>query len=607
MYSPRSPLPHRKRAFSEQFCEATDADGGILGMRAMSRNSETNLLRNNRERSFDAFSRWDNTNNLLVNVVKALTTFDEEEPEEGGIHLFSDSQIKLDEVSSVSQSATDNASVIEAPRKMRGRAASEHGWNRLVRSTRKQDAESRDWTWSGNNPQIHEFMRIRAKQKEREKNLSEMNVEAVNQNGLDAEKAGTEVNRRPSFLQRVNKLFKRRSTLPQDNNVSEMPMPEPRSMKPKSPIQYQRPSLASPLDKPSPLERRKSNFSRPQLKKQASSFSILSSVSDQDQDVLEGTTIADLIRAIEVVHMRQNGIDPRLTANRPLPGETPPPMLRKAALAFAAASHRNGRMPSQLPNPKSNVTSPTRISPLPTFDTSVQGSRRSSVTWDRLRNLRQRSITEPSKPDSPITPKDDPFASSKSNSFGQKTDPALAKNRFLQEKRGNFVRRYSAFPTSGHVNDATATRWKNLAQQMKKNVSDVDRRLSAVQVNAPHKPFGGDEYPLISQLIMNRAREELTPKAGRRFSSASSQLAQVNRSVLGTPSSIRRTSMLPISPLAGIPSVSSLATGVDQGKASGEPILMDSAEETKKTTKWRIMKRLVSKTNDKDSDSGPNS
>lgn len=604
IYSPHSPLPHRKRAFSEHYCEATDADGGILGMRAMSQHSESDLRPI--DEPFDVPGQLDKTGNLLVDVVKALATFDEETQSEGGVHLFSDSQIKLDETSSLSNAATDNNSMVDGPRKLRVRAASEHGWNRVLSNVQKQDeTDSRDWTWSGNHPQIHEFMKIRAKQKEREKNLNGGNAAAIMRNGLDTEMGQPDQGRRPSILQRINNLFRRRSTLPHEqHDVRKVPPPEPLAMKPKSPIMSHRPSLVTFSEKPSPLDRRKSfaRNPRPPLLKQASTFSILSSVSDQDQEMLEGTTIADLIRAIEVLRMRESGMDPSQATQRlPASGDTLPPMLRKAALAFAAAPHRKPIAS------KSSVTSPARVSPLPTVDTSDESSRRSSVTLDRLRYLRQRSITEPSKPDSPVAIRGDAFAVPKGNPFGvQKPDPLhTAKNKFLQDKRAQFTRRFSAFPASGHVNDATTTRWR----QIKKNLSDVEGRLGAVPTNtAPRKSFGGDAYPLISQLIMSRTRDELTPNAARRFSSASSQFVPPNRSVHATPITLRRTSLLPVSPLAGIPSVSLMADDGNRGDIDSVTDPITSEEETKRISRWRLMKRLAAnKSDNKNSEPGTNS
>lgn len=584
MYSASSPFVHRKRAFSEHYCDVSDADGGILGIRAMSRHhSETNLMHINREKTFEGSNLMDNTGDLLVNVVKALTTFDEEESEydDGGIHLFSDSEIKLDEsVSSLANPPTENTSVIVPPNKLRDRAASEYGRGTFFRNIIKQQDESRDWTWSGNNPQIQEFLKLKAKQKEREQNMNDMNGQNGPSKPIDAEKGPTEEGRRPSFMQRINKILKRRSTVHQDADIHVATIQEPKS-KPLSPVQSPRSSIARSSERPTPLEKRKAfvkggNVSRPQLKRQPSNFSMLSSVSDQDQEVLENTTIADLIRAIEVLHMKEQGIDvvqaASLLDNLNPSIDPPSPMLKKAALAFASGPKQKKFIS------KSSVTSPSRLSPLPRFESSDEDSRRSSINWNRVRQLqtRQRSITEPQRSDAIAT---------------------IVKNKAKPEKRSNFTRRFSAFPVAVNISESSSSKWKNMAHQMKKTSSDVDRRFSTVQSS----PAGADEFTKLSHFLLNRTKDERDQRFDRRFSSAHlQQLHGVpglpSRSVQITPLTPRRSSLLPASRLTGIPSVSSLATS----PLAVEPSLpADDDEETRKKTRWRAIRRLVSKNDDK--------
>lgn len=584
MYSTSSPFVHRKRAFSEHYCDVSDADGGILGIRAMSRHhSETNLMHINREKTFEGSNLIDNTGDLLVNVVKALTTFDEEdsENEEGGIHLFSDSEIKLDEsVSSLANPPTENTSVMVQPNRLRDRAASEYGRGTFFRNITKQQDESRDWTWSGTNPQIQEFLKLKAKQKEREQNVNIMNGQNGPSKPIDAEKGPTEGQRRPSFMQRINKILKRRSTVHQDADINVAAMQEPKS-KPLSPVQSERPT---------PLEKRKAfvkggHVSRPQLKRQPSNFSMLSSVSDHDQEVLENTTIADLIRAIEVVHMKEQGIDvvqaASLLDNLTASNETPSPMLKKAALAFASGPKQKKFIS------KSSVTSPSRLSPLPRFESSDEDSRRSSINWERVRQLqtRQRSITEPQRSDSIA---------------------AIVKNKTKPEKRSNFTRRFSAFPVAVNISESSSSKWKNMAHQMKKTSSDVDRRFSTIQSS----PAGADEFTKLSHFLLNRTKDERDQRFDRRFSSA--QLQQLHgvpglssvpglpsRSVQITPLTPRRSSLLPASRLAGIPSVSSLAASPLAVEPSVSTAATDDEEEARKKTRWRAIRRLVSKNDDK--------
>lgn len=589
MYSACSPFLHRKRAFSEHYCDVSDADGGILGMRAMSHNSESDLLRINRERTFEGSNLADNTGDLLVSVVKALTTFDEEELEngDGGIHLFSDSEIKLDESqSSLANPPTENTSVIEPPNKLRDRAASEYGRGTFFRNIIKQQDESRDWTWSGSNPQIQEFMRIRAKQKEREQNLNDLNAQHMPTKLLDVEKGPTEEGRRPSFMQRINKILKRRSTVHQDGDFNVATMQEPKS-KPMSPIQSPRMSIARSSERPTPMEKRKafvkgSPASRPQLKRQPSNFSMLSSVSDHDQEVLENTTIADLIRAIEVVHMKEQGIDfaqaTSLLDNLNPSNETPPTVVKKAATAFATGTKQNKFIS------KSSMTSPSRMSPLPRLESSDDDSRRSSVNWDRVRQIqtRQRSITEPQKFDA--------FTS-------------IVKSKVIPDKRSTFARRFSAFPVAVNISESSSSKWKNMAHQMKKTSSDVDRRFSTVQSSPTPtvRPFaaGGDEFTKLSHLLLNRSKDERDLRFDRRFSSALSQQHHglPSRSLQITPITPRRSSLLPASRLSGIPSIASLATSPLAVEPS--PSTAEEGDEARKKSRWRAIRRIVRKNDDK--------
>lgn len=597
MYSPSSPLPHRKRAFSEQFCEATDADGGILGVRAISHNSENNLTQIDKRNAFFDGSSCLDTGNLLSSVVKALETFDEEDSREGGINLFSDSQIKLDEMGSVPSLANG----VETPRQFRTRASSEHSWNRSIRVGQKQ--MDSDLTWTANNHRIHEFMKIRAQQKHRD------SINSDGRNDIDAEKGELpkEEERRPSLLQRINNLFRRRCTLPHANVfVNKAPMPEPASLKPPvSPrTSSHRSSLVLSSGRPTPLDRRKSfarnpMLTRPHLKKQSSSFSVLSSMSDHDQEMLEGTTVADLIRAIEIVRLREIGMEtpspPVKNKSRlSVPGEAPSPMLRKAAIAFAAGANRKLNL---------QKSSPTRVSPLPMLDKSDESSRRSSVARDRWRNLRTRSIAAARNPDSPVTPRDDAF---KTISFNVPKPEAVVatatpKEKLLQNKRAQFVRKDSTYPIGSDV--PVPAPLQNARRQMKRNISDMDRRFSAVQLNLARKSSALlDEYPLLSQLAMHRMRDELVPNSARRFSSASSQFIQANRSNQPTPCTMRRTSILPISPLAGIPSMSSLAAESNRM----QNIDSDDSDDAKQRSrsKWRLIKKMmVNKGNDPNSNS----
>lgn len=555
VYTVHSPVPHRKRAFSEQFCELSDADGGILGMRAISRQSEPNLLRGTQPIGSNL---TDNTGDLLVNVVKALTTYEEEEqPDEGGIHLFSDSEIKLNE------SETESTSVIEPPKSLRERAASEYGRGNFFRNVVKQQEESRDWTWSGNNPQIQEFMKIRAKQKEREQNIKDLKTLNGGNLLIDMEKGQIAKERRPSIIQRINNLIKRRGTTSQLATISTPSSGDETRSKPMSPVQSPHPSVAKASNKSTPIDKRMS-LARPHLMRQTSNFSVLSSGSDQDQEMLENTTIADLIRAMEMVHMKE-----MLGDHGYQTGETPPPAVKKAAAAFARG------IKSRNTEPKTHLTSPTRLSPLPKLASSDEDFQASSVNWERLRQarLRQRSITDPQRFE-PFSP--------------------FSKHKLIQDKASTSKRRYSAFPVAVNISDSSSNKWK---QMMRKHASDLDRRFSVNQqpsVSPPstEAPTPKDEFVRYSHILLNRARDDRMARLNRRSSSSQlpSNYTTPNRSVHITPISMRRTSMLPSSPLAGIPSTSSLASNMTSPLVTEPEVSENSSqndEDVKSKSRWR--------------------
>lgn len=640
MYASDSPRLPRKRAFSEHYygAEMSDADGGILGLKAMSRHSETNLLRINREKTFEG-NLLDNTGNLLAKVVHALNNFNEEPVEQGGLNLFSDSEICLDESAwSVVTSATENNSEIEGPKMLRERAASEYGGGKFFNHINTQQNDSQDWTWAGNNPQIQELMKIRAKQKEREQNSLDnrtLNGVAI---PIDEDKPLEDEGRRPSLLQKINKLFKRRSTVHQVNNVPWMVEPKPKMTSPTQPPRpLDRPFVApTGLDKPSPLDNRKSfvagnnanRIDRPQLLRRPSNYSILSSVSDSaDQEVLENTTLADLIRAIEVVHMKEQGLDllhesPLLRRGSIAQGNTnQSPLLRKAAMAFMSG-------PNQRPISKSQMASPSRLSPLPIFD-SDDRSRRSSLNsnWERLRrNLTQQPF--PTLFDNPGKAGTKPTEA-----------PPIVKNKILEEKRSNFKRRYSAFPVAVSIGDSSGTKSSPLGKHLTKKRSDLERRFSVFPVASatnttanptalklPSKSTLNERPPLnrrlssfqsppststspIPQPFLTKPLAE-RPGLNRRFSVF--QLQQnsglASKSVQVTPSSLRKSSLLPVSPLAVSPPISPLVGPVISPLAAipapNIPVRLKSKKSTEKMdteqetrpragSRWRPLLRRI--------------
>lgn len=283
----------RKRAYSEvtQPQDATENLGRVL--------SDSDLSRINKEKTFEGAGTLFDTGNLLARVVNALGSIgplDEDGQSvldmgmEGGIHGFTDSQILASERTWSGWSLAQSDGSYANPPLPRARAASD-----FRAPSRENFQETNDWTWNGNNTQIQEFLRKKARNKK-----SSLFRSAFNSNSkfdppiptISIPKSNGNI---PESINHtlLNKLnpFKRHSIIPKRNSIS-----------------------VHELEAQKYLERtargRESRISLPKqylsttARGRQSVFSILSTTDETNNDVLERTTIADLIRALEVVHTK---------------------------------------------------------------------------------------------------------------------------------------------------------------------------------------------------------------------------------------------------------------------------------------------------------------
>lgn len=153
-----APIPSRKRAFS--VCAELAASQDPTAM--VHANSDTELSKFDREKTFETAEAYRQTTDLLAKVVTALATVQPPPPEAddaamyGGYHGFSDSQILASEWS------FSTLNEMSTPRRPRGRACSDFNIEPPRRPLRAPHNHN-EWTWSGDNQQIQEAFNSRYK------------------------------------------------------------------------------------------------------------------------------------------------------------------------------------------------------------------------------------------------------------------------------------------------------------------------------------------------------------------------------------------------------------------------------------------------------------
>lgn len=301
MYRIDSPRVLRKRAYSENYAQPLDSST-ISTLTLYRVQSEGDLSRIDKKKTFEGAETALKTGDLLSRVVNALGSIratDEDGQSvldlgiDGGVQGFSDSQILASERTWSGWSlAQSDGSYTNPP--TRRRAASD-----FRVPTLDSFNNSNEWTWNGNNDQqIKEYMK-RGKKKfsipEIFTTKSDSNNRSVTLNIPDTLQVPTEARNR-SFISKINP-FKAR-VLGQDgkrHSVAISPDTNPQ-------IYLENTSRG-----------RESRISLPRQYLAASArgrnsvFSILEQPLNADNtELLEKTTIADLIRALEVVHTKAN-------------------------------------------------------------------------------------------------------------------------------------------------------------------------------------------------------------------------------------------------------------------------------------------------------------
>lgn len=307
----KSPIPRRKRALSEHFFNEDEYAKEVnpRALQVQSRHSETNLMRIDKEKTFMQQNIMDNTGELLAQVVFALNNFNPNiddtsaiVPTNGGINLFSDESILEDEWSVVTAQSD-----LKSMKTRRVRAKSLHP--QISKISNGTETNTPQFTWSGDNNDIQDYINAQAKI---EKNVARKSKKDVNSTFINIERSKEiepHTNRRKSIFTAFNNVFKRRNTTAavngdaQDETDMKTPTPNP------TPIL----TISPPSNRKSSMKvdgtRKSDHIRRP---------SILSTQSSNSEHVLENTTIADLIRAIENAHVKNmlpKGLD-NMTSRR---------------------------------------------------------------------------------------------------------------------------------------------------------------------------------------------------------------------------------------------------------------------------------------------------
>lgn len=271
--------------------------------------SDGDLNQVDRQPTFDQLSP---SSELLARVVTALGNIRAAEDDAqsildmgimagAGVHGFSDSQIlaseRMDE-SRGSLAFSDGSYVMPPTNRRRTRAASEF----RAPATNELNAEPDEhkWTWNGTNSQIQEFLRLRQMNKRKPNNLYRASF-ALPKTGDSvlvnieppSEFVSPAASNSPSLFSRWNPFKKLiTDTAKQSDKLD----------------------IDSYLDHSAAGRHSRISLSPNQYlsstsRGRTSNFSILSMNDDSNADVLEKTTIADLIRALEVIHTKAQAPD----------------------------------------------------------------------------------------------------------------------------------------------------------------------------------------------------------------------------------------------------------------------------------------------------------
>lgn len=282
VFNIKSPLQRRKRAYSEIYYDGrelpnqrVDSTKNSFDTRIVSRHSETNLSRIDREKTFQQCNVSENTNNILAQVVVALDNLNNDLTE---LSPRNNGEI-------ISESYATNSELQMNPKtSKRGRLRAKSLHPHQIYGT--NEAKSTQFTWSGDNNATQYYLSAQ------EKHITDYGKpDRVDYPDI----------RRRSIFSVFNNVFKRRNTL--FNSIGDIEsVPEQTCShigKSRSENTARKPSVNM-------LKTRLNNMECFRRR------SIISNVSDQ---IFENTTVAGLIRSIENAQVKNAMAKQRMFAN----------------------------------------------------------------------------------------------------------------------------------------------------------------------------------------------------------------------------------------------------------------------------------------------------
>lgn len=328
----------------------------------------------------------------------------------GAYNGFSDAQILSSEKLNDSNWSTqypDNTFSLPPPR-ARGRAASDF---RAPIPDELEYGSAHDWTWSGNNQQIEEFMRLRRLNKRKAPDLyrtaltlpksdSSHTVNIDGANGLSISGAGTpRTERSQSIFDRLNP-FKRRG----DAQSRKQSLAQSDALQ--NYLEHTAAGRASRMNAAaasSPPANLLQDPFTPSMKRRMSTYSVFSANDENSASVLENTTIADLIRALEVMHTQAATADDPIIENF----LTVPAMPRSRSHTVSESYAQQQQQQQALPSINILPTTPTdfhdrraSLRPFTTTNTPqfnrANQNRRLSTNFDFPSARRSSLLTPPS-------------------------------------------------------------------------------------------------------------------------------------------------------------------------------------------------------------------
>lgn len=325
----------------------------------------------------------------------------------GAYNGFSDAQILSSEKPNDSNWSTQysDSNFALPPPRARGRAASEF---RAPIPDELEYGGSHDWTWSGNDQQIEEFMRLRRLNKRKEPDLYRTALKLPKSNSsytvnIDEASSGgiPRTERSQSIFDRLNPFKRRGDAASRKQSLAQSDALQ-------SYLEQTAAGRGSRMNASSPPPPPSSNHLQdpftPSMKRRMSTYSAFSTNDESSANILENTTIGDLIRALEVMHTQAiTGDDPILENLLTVPAM---PRGRSHTVSESHASS-SAQQQQQLPSINILPTTPTefrdRRASLRPFSTSntplfnrANRNRRLSTNIDFPSARRSSLLTPPS-------------------------------------------------------------------------------------------------------------------------------------------------------------------------------------------------------------------